>query len=322
MDYRHAAALLRKKDQILILTHRRPDGDTIGSAAALCHGLRNLGKTAYVLHNPDAHDLFTPYFEGLTAKEGFSPQFVLTVDTAAPDLIPDNANHFVDSIDLCIDHHGSNSGYAKETCVDPACAACGELMYLILKELGAITEAMAMLLYVAISTDTGCFVFSNTTPQTHRISADLMDIGCSHEWVNKRHFRTKSLSRLKLESMLTQEMLLLDEGRTVIVAITLELIARVGASEEDLENIASVLEQLKGVENAVTLRELQPNEYKISLRTGRTLNASAVCALLGGGGHPSAAGCTVAGNLEMARDAIIRSILQIQGESLESAVIK
>lgn len=322
MDYRLAAALLRKQDQILILTHRRPDGDTIGSAAALCHGLRNSGKTAYVLHNPDAHDLFTPYFEGLTAPENFSPQFVLTVDTAALDLIPDNANHLVDQIDLCIDHHGSNSGYAKESCVDASCAACGELMYLILKELGSVTETMAMLLYVAISTDTGCFVFSNTTPQTHRISAELMELGCSHEWVNKRHFRTKSLARLKLESLLTQEMVLLDEGRTVIVAITLELIARVGANEEDLENIASVLEQLKGVENAVTLRELRPSEYKISLRTGRSLNASAVCALLGGGGHPSAAGCTFPGNLEQSRAAIISAIAKIQEESLRHAVLK
>lgn len=312
MDYRQVADRLRETDQILILTHRRPDGDTIGCGTALCHGLRNLGKCAYVLFNPDAHDLFTPYFEGLTAPEDFSPQFIVTVDTAAIDLIPDNAQHWATDIDLSIDHHGSNTGYAKENCVDPSCAACGELMYRILKELGPVTETIAMLLYVAISTDTGCFVFSNTTPQTHRISANLMETGCDHEWVNKRHFRTKSLARLQLESLLTQEMVLFDDGRTVLVAITLDLIAQVGANEEDLENIASVLEHLIGVENAVTLRELRPEEYKISLRTGRALNASAVCALLGGGGHPSAAGCTILGSLEQAKEAIMGAMAQIQ----------
>ena len=107
----------------------------------------------------------------------------------------------------------------------------------------------------------------------------------------------------------------MNEGHTAIAPITLDMIADIGATEEDLENIAAFMEQVKGVENAVTLRELQPGEYKISLRTGAALNASTVCELLGGGGHPSAAGCTVFGTLETAKDAIIQAIAQIQSKN-------
>lgn len=315
MDYRQVATLLRENDQILILTHLRPDGDTIGCAASLCHGLRQLGKCAHILPNHEASNLFTPYLEGLLAPDSFVPHFVVTVDIAAIELIPENAAHLCHRIDLSIDHHGSNSNYAKTSCVEPSCAACGELVYLILKELGPISTEMAKLLYVAISTDTGCFVFSNTTANTHRIAADLMEIGCAHQLVNKQHFRTKSLTRFRLESILAQEMLLLEDGQTVLAAITLDMVQRFGATEGDLDNIASFLEHLKGVKNAVTLRELSPSEYKISLRTGSALNASNVCALFGGGGHPSAAGCTINGSLEEVTLAMIRAIAQVQSEN-------
>lgn len=312
MQICQTADLLRQQDRILLLTHRRPDGDTIGSAAALCLGLRQLGKTACILENNEAHDLLSPYLEGLIAPSDYAFDFVVTVDTAALDLFPDNAADLHGRVDLSIDHHSSNSGYAKKSCVEPACAACGELVYAILKELGEITPQMAKLLYVAITTDTGCFVFSNTTAETHRIVADLMDIGCDHLWANKRHFRTKSLARLQLEARLIQDMLFLDEGRTVLAAITLEMIESLRANEDDLDNISSYLEHVSGVQNAVTLRELHPGEYKISLRTGGQLNASSVCSLFGGGGHPAAAGCSIMGSLEEAKKAIVAAIVQVQ----------
>jgi phosphoesterase RecJ-like protein len=309
MDYRQTADLLREQDQFLILTHRRPDGDTIGCAGALCLGLRKLGKTAFVLPNEEAHDLFAPYLERIQAPEDYIPQFIIAVDTASLELLPDYAKNF--DIDLSIDHHGSNTNYAKVSCVVPSHAACGELIYLILNELGPISSDIAMLLYVAISTDTGCFCYSNTTAETHQISAALIEIGCNHQWVNKRHFRTKSLPRLRLESLLTQEMFLLNEGKTAIASIPLELVSSLGATEEDMENIAAFLEQVQGVEHAVIIRELHSGEYKISLRTSSSLNASAVCALLGGGGHPAAAGCTVFGSMETAKNNIVNAISHV-----------
>lgn len=313
MDYREAAALLRAQDQILIITHRRPDGDTIGSGAALCHALRSLGKTAHLHPNEEVHDLFAPYTAGLDAPAGFSPAFIVAVDTASWDLIPESAQRLYGSaVDLCIDHHGSNEFFAKETYLAPEHAACGELVYLLILELCPISPQIALLLYLAISTDTGCFVFSNTTALTHRITAELMEYDFDYRAINKRHFRTKSLPRLHMESQMIQNMQMLHGGITALVSIPLASMKAAGATEDDMDNISSFLEQIEGVQIAVTIRELSAAECKISLRTGGQYDASAICALLGGGGHPAAAGCSVYGNFEAAQSAIIEAIETVQ----------
>ena len=314
MTDRQTAQRLLALDQILILTHRRPDGDTIGCASALCLALRQKGKTAWVLPNEDAHGLFTPYFAGVLAPADFVPQAVVAVDVASLGMLPDSAKGYGDRIDLAIDHHGSNEGYAKQSHVDPACAACGELLYRVFREMDVtITAEIALLLYMAIATDTGCFVYSNTTPATHRIAADLMATGFDAQWVNKRHFRVKSLKRMQVESRLIREMDLAQEGTLVFAYVTLDLIRDLQATEEDLEDISSFIGQLEGVDNAVTIRQLGPDECKISLRTdGVTLNASAVCSLHGGGGHPAAAGCTICGTPAQAKAAMLAAIERVQ----------
>ena len=165
MDYREAAALLAEQNDILILTHKRPDGDTIGCAVGLCAALRKLGKTAWVLPNADATSLFTPYLEGCLAPGEFAPRFVVSVDIAGRSLFPENAKVWLErGVDLAIDHHPSQEFFARETCLEADSAACGEIVYDILRQLTPLTPEMALPLYVAISTDTGCFVYSNTTP--------------------------------------------------------------------------------------------------------------------------------------------------------------
>lgn len=314
MTPQETAQRLLALDHILILTHRRPDGDTIGCASALCLALRQKGKTAWVLPNEDAHHLFDPYLEGVLAPAGFVPQAVVAVDVAALGMLPDSAKGYREAIDLVIDHHGSQEYYGKETCVDPACAACGELLFRIFQSMGVtLTQEIALRLYVAIATDSGCFVYSNTTPATHRIAAALMGTGFDAQWVNKRHFRVKSLKRMQIESRLVREMDLAQNGTLVFAYVTLDLIRDLQATEEDLEDIASFIGQLEGVDNAVTIRQLKPTECKISLRTdGKTLNASDVCAIHGGGGHPAAAGCTIPGTPAQAKAAMLAAIQQVQ----------
>ena len=313
MTYTEAAELLRRQDNILILAHRRPDGDTIGCAVGLCAALRELGKTAWLLPNADATALFTPYLEGYLAPDGFSPAFVVSVDIAGRGLFPENARCWLEKgVDLAVDHHGSNEGFGKENCVDPGRAACGELIYDIIRQWGPVSPAAALPLYLAVSTDTGCFVYSNTTPDTHRVAAALMDTGIDYRRVNKRHFRTKSFKRLRLESMITQDMELFDNGTIAIAAVSLDMMNALDAREEDAEDIAAFAGQVEGVETAVTIRELRPGECKLSVRTSAGLNASAVCALLGGGGHAAAAGCSVAGSVADAKTAILNAIRQVQ----------
>ena len=177
MTTAEAAARLAAMDQVLILTHVRPDGDTIGSAAALCCGLRALGKTAYLLPNPELTATYAPYAAPYLAEADFAPAYVVSVDIAALSLLPENARPYQDRIALAIDHHPSQEFFARETCLEADSAACGEIVYDILRQLTPLTPEMALPLYVAISTDTGCFVYSNTTPRSHRIAAQLMDCG-------------------------------------------------------------------------------------------------------------------------------------------------
>lgn len=314
IDEKQAAALLREWDNILILTHKRPDGDTLGSGAALCEILRALGKTAWMLESRDATALFTDYLTGRTAPADFIPDRVVSVDIADEGLFPPNALPYKSKVDLLLDHHPSNTGFAANCCVEAGLAACGELVYRIALELGVMNREIAALLYVAVATDTGCFVYGNTSPHTHRVAAALMEQGIDTPQLNKKHFRTKSLKRLRLESLIVQNMELYQDGTIAAAPISLEMMASIGATEDDAEDIAAFVGQVEGVLHAITIRELRPGECKVSLRTDpRFLSATDVCALLGGGGHVAASGCTVKGTVRETIDAMLAAIEQVQG---------
>ena len=315
LTYEQAAQRLLEGDDYLILTHVRPDGDTVGCAAALCTALREQGKEAYVLPNPELTAIFAPYLEGMLAPEGYQPKKVVSVDMAARGLFPENAQCYLDKVDLAFDHHPSQEFFAKETCLDAGRAACGELMYDVIRQWGSVSQAVALPLYVAVSTDTGCVVYSNTSPATHAVAAALRETGIDFYPINRRHFRTRSLKRLKLEGMLTSGMEVLDEGKLAIVTLTLDMIAQVQAKEEDLDDISAFVGGVEGVHTGVTIRELRPGVCKISLRTEPgELNASAVCAILGGGGHAAAAGATVEGDPAYTRKVLVEAIRQVQNQ--------
>lgn len=317
MTYLEAAEFLKSYDNYLLLTHKRPDGDTIGSAVGLCELLRTMGKTAWLLPSLDATRMFQDYLQGHQAPPGFEPDTVVSVDVASLGLLPPNAQPYKDRIDLAIDHHPSNEFFAREICLEADKAACGEIIWKIAGHLGIMSEAIATPLYVAVSTDTGCFVYGNTTPHTHRVAAALMEQGIPYQALNKKHFRTKSLRRMKLESLILQNMKLYQEGTVAVAPISLAMMAQADATDDDAEDIAAFLGQIEGVLHSATIRELRPGECKISLRTNPNfLNATATCARLGGGGHVAASGCTVYGTMDEAEAAILEAIyaqLQEQG---------
>ena len=306
-----AAALLRSFDNLLILTHLRPDGDTVGSAAALCAGLRTLGKTAYLLPNPELTDTTAPYFLPYAAPEGFQPERVVSTDIAALQLFPENARPYEHRVDLAIDHHPSFEHFGRENLLRSSAAATGEIIYDLLAALGPITAEMALPLYVAISTDCGCFAYGNTTAHTHAVAAALLRTGIDVREVNKTFFRTKSRKRLALEAAMLSGIGYHDQERTAILTVPLSLIAQVQASEADAEDLSALGGQIQGVDCAVTMRELRPDVWKFSLRTGPRVNATKVCGLLGGGGHAAAAGCTVEAPFEEARRQMLEAIAQV-----------
>ena len=303
-------ALLRTFDNVLILTHIRPDGDTVGCAAALCAGLRALGKTAYLLPNPGLTDRIAPYFQPYAAPTGFVPDKVISTDIATVGLFPENAMPYAQRVDLAIDHHPSFEAFGKANIVRPEAAACGELVYDILATLGSITPEIALPLYLAISTDSGCFVYSNTTPQTHAIAAALLRTGIDYQTVNQVFFRTKTRKRLALEADMLNHMEFYDRDRVVFLFVPMSLIARLQATENDAEDLSSLGAQMEGVDCAVTFRELRPDVWKLSVRTGNRISATNVCRVLGGGGHAAAAGCTVDGSLVEVKHRILNAIAQ------------
>lgn len=314
MTTAEAARLLLGWDELLLLTHVRPDGDTVGSAAALCQALRDRGKTAYLLPNPELTATYAPYAAPYAAPEGFVPRHVVSVDIAALSLLPENARPYQDRIDLAIDHHPSQEFFARETCLEAESAACGEIVYNIITRLTPVTPDIALPLYVAVSTDTGCFVYSNTTARTHRIAAVLMDCGIDAAPVNKALFRTKSRTRLAMEAWMAEWAEYYDHDRVVVMQIPLSLCLDYKATEADVEELSSLAALVEGTDCGVTLRELKDGRVKISLRTGPRVNATEVCALLGGGGHAAAAGATLHGTLSEVKQAVLQAIDMVAGE--------
>jgi len=302
------AALLRTFDNVLILTHVRPDGDTVGCAAALCAALRAMGKTAYLLPNPGLTDSTRPYAAPYEAPEGFVPDKVVSTDIATVGLFPENAKPYIGQVDLAIDHHPSFEHFGKANIVRPEAAACGELMYDILCRFGPITPELALPLYVAISTDCGCFAYTNTTPHTHAVAAALMNTGIDYKTVNKVFFRTKSRKRMQLEGAMLNTCEFYDRDRTVLLFVPISLMERICATESDAEDLSALGGQMEGVDCAVTMRELRPDVWKLSVRTTSRVNATKVCQELGGGGHAAAAGCTIEAPLDEAKRLILGAI--------------
>ncbi len=313
MNIYETAERLRQSDNVLILTHVRPDGDTIGCAAALCQALRDMGKTAYLLYNGGITSTYEKYAAPYWAAADFVPEHIVVVDIATAELLPDNAKIYAERVELCIDHHPSNTFYADHTCLDTTAAAACEIVYEIVKEMTAVTPTIALALYVGISTDCGCFQYANTTPRTHRIAAELMEL-VDVAAVNHDLFRVKSRVRLQMESRMVSEMELYDEGRVVVMQIPLSLREEFHATEADIEELSSLAAQVEGTDCGITLRELKPGVVKISLRTGPRVDACAACRKLGGGGHRAASGATVEGSMDEVKAKILAAVVEVTGE--------
>lgn len=300
------AAFLRSRDHFVILTHRRPDGDTTGSAAALCRGLRAIGKDAFVLDNPQFTARFRPFVAGLTCPSVPDGATIVSTDIASEELLCFGAEDLAAQLSLVIDHHGRNSLSCGNRLVEADRAACAEIIYDILCELGApIDKATAEALYVGIATDTGCFKYSNVTGDTFRTAAALVDLGADIAPINKVFFDTKSFSRLKLEARLTGSVELYAGGLVGLCTLPKRWIQELGITEDDIDSISGFARAIEGVEIGITIREVEDGMGKISLRTSPRFDACALCRELGGGGHSAAAGASVPGGIDAAKAAIL-----------------
>ncbi len=305
MTRNETARFLTERDGFALVTHRRPDGDTICSAALLCRGLRQLGKTAHVLYNPEITEKYAGLLAGLTKDAAEDTDTVVTVDVASPNMLGSYFAHLQEKAQLRIDHHGSATSFTPHELVEPKTAACGEIVYGVLKEMGAVLDvAMAEALYTAVSTDTGCFRYANTTAQTLRVAADCLEAGANTFRLNQILFETNSLGRLRLQGWLVENAIFLQDGKIAICALPLSKERELGLTEDDLENISGFPRTIAGVKIAATLRQEPDGKIKMSVRAVPGCDAAAICQKFGGGGHAGAAGASMKLTMEEAVEAV------------------
>ena len=291
------AAFLRENDGYLVLTHVRPDGDAHGSAAALVRILRSMGKTAYILYNPETTEKFLPVVSSLWAPADWQPDTVVSVDLASEGLFPSNAAPYAGRVALSIDHHPSNTGYAARLCLNGTRASCGEIICEIAAAAGIEPDVpTAEAVYIAVSTDTGCFAYANVTDNAFRTAARMAEAGADiAEW-NRILFRTRSRRRIALEGIIYSGAEFYFGGRVAVITVTGDMMQRSGCDENDMDDIAAIPGGIEGVVCGITLREMtSPTDCKVSVRTTQAVNASELCGLLGGGGHAMAAGASPKG---------------------------
>lgn len=301
-----AAEFLKDESELSVICHKSPDGDTIGSGFALYYGLLQLGKRAHIL----CRDEFPQKFSYLFPEE-YSNELkgsLVTVDVASPQLLGKDLEPYANQIALCIDHHTGNTMKASRYLVDSTAAATAEVIFALLLELGVtITPIIANCLYTGICTDTGCFCYSNCTAKTHRVAASLIEFGARSSEINRRMFQTKSIGRLRLERLVMDQLLFLEDGKIAVVPISREDFIATGAVPSDFDGIPAILRSIEGVELAITIKEQKDGEFKISVRTSETIDACEFCKQFGGGGHPRAAGCTLVGEMQDVQEKLCQS---------------
>lgn len=291
IDLSQTASFLRENDNYLIISHVRPDGDTLGSCAALCSALRRLGKTACMFPNPEITEKYIPFVNEFIAEDDYRGETVISVDVAGETMF---CKGFEGRVNLCIDHHPSNPDYADYLYLRAEKASCAEGVLDVIRALcEKPTPKEADLLYIGLSTDCGCFNYGNVEQDTFEAAAALVGYGCNHKPLNKLFFRTFSLARLKIEGAIYANLDSTRNNRINISYLPLETVRACGATDNDCDDIASVPGKVAGSVVSALIREIEEGKCKISVRTNELVDSRAICEPFGGGGHAMAAGCTV-----------------------------
>ena len=302
ISVKECADILRKKDNILILTHANPDGDTLGSGFALCRALMKIGKICAVINADDIPKKYNYLFDDIVEIK-FKPDYVVAVDVATVNLLGGLEEQY--KIDMCIDHHSTNTEYANLLLLEDAPAAC-QIMYKVVLALGVeVDKKIADCLYTGLTTDTGCFRYDSTTAQTYRVAADLIDAGADNGRINRIMFETKSKTYARLERLAIESMRFYEHERVAVITVTQEMFQLTGSNAQETEGLAPLTRQIEGVEIGITIQERPDGTCKASIRTFESVNAAKLAACFGGGGHAQAAGCKFDCDVKEARRLLV-----------------
>lgn len=293
----------------LIVFHRNPDADAVGSAFSLCRVLEQLGSQARCICQDEVPQNLQFLMHGMqksvlaeSVLADFEPARIICVDTASLSQMGTLADLFGERVDLVIDHHEGDALYGAQNYIRSNAAAAGEIVFDVIKHLASeeritIDEEMCVCLYAAISADTGCFRYSNVTPKTHIRAAELVSSGIDCAEINRRLFENKSLERLRAQSAAISNMELFANGKVAVVTFPYALKAALGLGDEDLGALVDIPRSLSGVEVALCIRQPLPEgKFRVSARSNGEYDVAALCRKFEGGGHSKAAGCTLIAN--------------------------
>ena len=313
-DIQEAAKLLRESERILIAGHINPDGDSLGSMCALGHALRALGKSVIMVSPdgvPDGYK-FLPGSDRIVNQLSQSQQYDLCVMVDSENV--GRLGSVAETLKSCrktldIDHHPGGERTADVQVVDATSASSGEIVFEILKEMGVtISTPVAECLLTAIVTDTGCFRFSNVKPNTLRIAASLIERGASISNVVRKVYETRPLSSAKLLGTALSTLNTVENGRIAYASISQEQMAAAGADAAEAEGIVNYIRSVRGARVGILFREEADGTTRVSLRAGEGMDVAQIARLFGGGGHKTAAGCTIDAPLAEAVDLVIGAV--------------
>lgn len=290
---------LLSRDNYLILTHERPDADTIGSAAALAGILKEAGKTAVFAcadEIPRTLRFLTGGKPAMPVPEFDESYTVVAVDAAAKALLG-KCGAFADRVFVSIDHHASHIDFAEYDYVDGCAAACSEIIFDIAEIMAKmpLSAEIAEYLYAALAADTGGFRYSNTTPRSHIIAARLVSFGIDSAEICRNLFECKTKESIAAEAYAMSHVKLFLDGAVSCVVIPNTAKLEFHFNDGDSYDVINAIRRIEGVRIAIAARQ-RDNEsrYKISMRSSCAVDVSEICAKFGGGGHFGAAGFDVA----------------------------
>lgn len=304
---------LKNAKTIVVLTHESPDGDAISSSLSVYHALQQYGKNVDVVIPEHAKDFdFLPGADKIlnTGKEE-AYDLAISVDCTDLKRLAGGKEYFETAKKTIeIDHHSVNAMFADYNYVDPVSPSCCQVLIAMFEYYGVeITKEIANCILTGMITDTGGFQWGGVTPETFEFAAELIRKGAKIKEICRKALRNKTKAHCKLERLVYDRLEFYEDDKIAISYITIEDNQNTGAKLGDEEGLTEMLRDIEGVEVAVLLKEKEgKNGYKASLRSHETINVSEICLLLGGGGHPGAAGCFIPGTLEQAKTKILDAI--------------
>lgn len=286
-------SVLKGLEDVYILIHRSPDGDCIGTGYALYHLLKRLGIRSRVCCADPIPAMYDCITAGVTFED-FPAKAYISADVADRKLFGELPEKDAE-ITLCIDHHVSNTHYARLLHWNHEASAAAEVLYdLMVSEGLPLTEEIAQCLYIGMATDTGCFQFSNAGANTFAAVAEIKRQypALPYARMNREFFVLKTAGRLALDAALMQNIRFAEDGKIALIYASAELLNRFQVTDEDTDGLANLPMQVRGVEVGITVKQKDDGSYRVSLRAGDHANVSEIAQHFGGGGHVKAAGCS------------------------------